>query len=274
MNSSSIIIKPQHRWFTINFHELWDYRDLFYFLAWRDIKVRYKQTAIGIVWAVLQPLLTMIIFSVFFGKVAGLSSGNIPYPIFTYTGLLFWQFFSSSLSNASDSLIANQQIVQKIYFPRIILPTATGMVYFIDFCFASLIFVGLMFYYHFSPSLLGIALIIPCILITIFSYCGLGLLFSGINVKYRDVRYALPFFIQLLIFITPVIYPTSILGGKQWLLYLNPMTGVIETMRSGLLGIGAINWNFFGISIASSILLFIIGLIYFAKTERYFADLI
>lgn len=274
MNSNKFVIKPHKSWGGIGFRELWDYRDLFYFFAWRDIKVRYKQTAIGILWAILQPFLIMIIFSIFFGKIAGLSSGEIPYPIFTYTGLLFWQYFANSLNSASDSLVVNQQMVQKIYFPRIILPLSATIVYFIDFIFASIIFVGLMFYYHFIPTFLGIILIIPSLIIVFLSFSGLGLFFSSINVKYRDIRYALPFFIQSLIFVTPVIYPTSILGDNQWYLYLNPMSGVIETMRASLLGTGSINWTFFGISALSSLIFFLIGFLYFRKTERYFADLI
>ncbi len=268
------IIKPQSAWLWPKFRELWEYRDLLYFFSWRDTKVRYKQTAIGIVWAVLQPFLTMIIFTVFFGQVAGISSGDIPYPIFTYTGLLFWQYFSNSLTSAGNSLVANQQIIQKIFFPRLILPLASTFVHLIDFFFAVLIFIGLMIYYQYTPTLMGLLLVIPALLITFLSFSGLGLLLAAINVKYRDVRYALPFFIQILIFVTPVIYPTKILGAQQWLLYLNPMTGVIETMRAGLLGVGEINWQLFTLSIISSLVLFIVGIIYFNKTERYFADLI
>lgn len=258
----------------IDIKELWHYRELFYFLSWRDIKVRYKQTAIGVIWAVLQPFLTMVVFSVFFGRVVGISSGEIPYSIFAYCGIIFWNYFSNSLSTASNSLVTNQAIIQKIYFPKIIMPIASTLVFLIDFFFASIIFVGLMIYYHFCPSLVGILLIIPSIIITFLSFSGLALVLSAINVKYRDVRYALPFFIQLLIFLTPVIYPASILGKYQWLWYLNPMSGVIETMRAGLLGTGAINWSLFASSVLLSILLFFIGVLYFKKSERFFADVI
>jgi len=268
------IIKSKKGLAVLDFKELWSYRELLYFLAWRDIKVRYKQTSIGVVWAVLQPFLTMVIFSIFFGRVAGISSGEIPYPIFVYSGLLFWNYFSNSLSSSSNSLISEQAIIQKVYFPKIIIPLAATIVFLLDFLFASVIFVGLMFYFHFFPSLVGILLIIPSLIITFFSFSGLGLIFSAINVKYRDVRYALPFFIQLLVFLTPVIYPTSILGRHQWLLYINPMSGVIETMRIGLLGVGTINWVIYGFSAILSILLFLLGVLYFSKSENKFADII
>lgn len=269
-----IIIKPIKGFFNIDLKELWRFRELFYFLSWRDIKVRYKQTVIGAVWAVLQPLLTMVIFSVIFGRVAGISSGVIPYPIFVYSGLLFWDYFSNSLSTASNSLIAEQNIIQKVYFPKIIIPLASTLVFLLDFFFASVVLAGLMIYYHFFPSLVGVLLVIPSIIITFLSFSGLGLIFSSINVKYRDVRYALPFFTHLLVFLTPVIYPASILGRHKWLLYLNPMSGVIETMRVGLLGVGMVNWFVFGFSALISILLFIFGLLYFRRSESFFADII
>lgn len=268
-----IIIKPK-KTLSINFKNLWFYRELFYFLAWRDIKVRYKQTAIGILWAILQPFLTMVIFSIFFGRIAGITSGEIPYPIFTYFGLLFWQYFSSSLTNASNSLVTNQSLVQKIYFPRLILPISATLVHLIDFFFAFLVLIGLMIYYQFTPTIIGILLLIPCLLITFLTFSGIGLILAAINVKYRDVRYVLPFFIQLLLFLTPVIYPVTILGKYQWLWFLNPMAAVIETIRTGFLGLTSINWQLLGVSSIISITIFIIGLIYFNKTEGKIVDLI
>lgn len=269
-----IKIKPVKGLFNIDLKELWRFRELFFFLAWRDIKVRYKQTSIGVIWAVLQPFLTMIIFSIFFGRVAGISSGAIPYPIFVYSGLLFWDYFSNSLSASSGSLVSEQAIIQKVYFPKIIIPLASTLVFLADFLFAGIIFVGLMFYYHSFPTLIGVLLIVPSLLITFFSFSGLGLILSSINVKYRDVRYALPFFIQLLVFLTPVIYPTSILGKYKWLLYINPMSGVIETMRAGLLGVGTIDWLVYGLAALLSILVFLFGVLYFSKSEKKFADII
>ena len=269
-----VIIKPIKGFLNLDLKELWRFRELLLFLSWRDIKVRYKQTSIGIIWAVLQPILTMVVFTVVFGRVAGVKSGVIPYPIFVYSGLLFWNYFSNSLSIASNSLVAEQNIIQKVYFPKIIIPLASTLVFLLDFFFASFILAGLMIYYHFSPSLMGILLVIPSLIITFLTFSGLGLIFSSINVKYRDVRYALPFFIQLLIFLTPVIYPPSMLGKYEWILYFNPMSGVIETMRAGLLSAGGINWSVFGFSALLSILLFVFGLVYFNKSERFFADII
>jgi len=268
-----IKIKPSKK-FNIDFREIWRYRELFYSLTLRDIKVRYKQTIIGVFWAMLQPFLTMIVFSIFFGKIAGIETGEIPYPIFAYVGLLFWNFFSNSLSAISGSLVQNQAIIQKIYFPKIIMPIASSLVFLVDFFFAAIILVGMMFYYQFCPTLTGVLLILPALVITFLNFSGIGLALSAINVKYRDVRYALPFFIQLLIFVTPVIYPTSVLGKHQWLWYLNPMSGVIQAMRAGLLGTEAINWGLLGSSMLLSILLFIFGLLYFKKSEKFFADII
>ncbi len=272
-NMAEIVIKPV-KTFGIDFRELWKFRELFSALALRDLKVRYKQTAIGIFWAILQPFILMVVFSIFFGRIAGLQTGNIPYPIFAYTGLLFWTYFSASLTSAAASMVANQAIVQKIYFPRLILPLSSALVHLIDFVFAGLVLIGLMIYYQFSPTLVGLALIIPALIITTLAFAGLGLVLASVNVKYRDVRYVLPFFIQILLFVTPVIYPASILGKYAWLWYLNPMAGVIDAMRAGLLGTGIINWPMLGASALMSILLFILGLIYFNKTEKYFADLV
>lgn len=270
---TELVIKPK-KIFSLNLKEIWRFRELFFALSARDIKVRYKQTAIGVLWAVLQPFILMIVFSVFFGRVAGIKTDGIPYPIFVYSGLLFWNYFSNALSAASGSMVANQAIVQKIYFPRIILPISSTIVFLLDFIFASLIFAGLMFYYGFSPTFTGLLLVVPALLITTFTFLGIGLFFASVNVKYRDVRYVLPFFIQLLLFVTPVIYPPSVLGQYQWLWYLNPMSGVIDVMRDGLLAIGPINWSLFGASALVSVAMFIFGVIYFKKTERYFADLV
>ncbi len=258
----------------IDWKELWRYRELFYYLAWRDVKVRYKQTAIGVVWAILQPLLMMIVLGVFFGRVIGIQTNDIPYPVFAFIGLLFWNYFSNSLASASNSLVVNQSIIQKIYFPRVILPLASTMVFLLDFIIASSVLAGLMVYYRYMPLWYGFALLIPCLLITFLTFSGLGLGLAALNVKYRDVRYALPFFIQLLLFVTPVIYPLTLLGSHRWLWYLNPMSGVIDAMRVGLTGVGSINWELLGASLGISIVVFFLGLLYFNKTEHYFADIV
>lgn len=269
------VITPKQRWFTINLKELLFYKDLFYFLAWRDIKVRYKQTAVGIVWAFFVPIITMIVFSIFFGAFVGVSSDGSPYPIFVYTGLVFWNFFSQAISNSSQSLVASQEIVKKIYFPKLLLPAASIFVTFIDFGISVLVLVGMMIYYRTVPDLLTIIMIPLLVAITYIVSLGLGLLLSAINVKYRDVRYIVPFFVQLLLFLTPVIYPTSIVSEQwRWILYLNPMSGVIENARAVVLGTGHVDWVSLGIGFGISILLFVFGLFYFKKTERYFADVI
>lgn len=269
------IIKPKRGLANLNFKELWSYRELFYFFAWRDIKVRYKQTVLGIVWAILQPFIMMVVFTIVFGKMADMPSDNIPYPVFSYAGLLLWNVFSTSLSSASGSLISNINIVQKVYLPRIILPVASIVVSLVDFFFAFLIFGGILGYFKFLPNFSGLIFLPLLLLITVFASAGLGLFFAALNVKYRDVRYALPFFIQLLIFVTPVIYPVSVVPkAYQWLLALNPMTGVIETFKAAFLGTNSVNWATLGISAGMAILFLIFGLWYFLRTERTFADLI
>jgi len=268
------VIRPRKRFGLKDFRELWIYRELLYFFSWRDIKVRYKQTAIGVAWAILQPFISMIVFTVFFGKLAGIPSDNVPYPIFVFTGLLFWQFFSDALGETSNALISNKAIITKVYFPRLIIPISSVVTKFIDFAIASLVLVGLMIYYGYAPNLSGL-LILPLLLfITFMASLGLGLFLSALNVKYRDVRYALPFFIQLLLFVTPVIYPASIAGKYSWILALNPMTGVIQSARAALLGTTAINWTLIGISSITCFIILIIGIAYFKKVEKYFADII
>ncbi len=270
-----IVIKPKKGLASIDFKELWHYRELLYFFAWRDIKLRYRQTIIGIGWAVLQPFLMMVVFSVIFGSIAKVSSDNIPYPIFSYAGLLFWNIFSNSLNGASQSLIENSNTIKKVYLPRIILPIASATITIADFFFAFLVFLGLLIYYHFMPHFLGLVLLLPLLLLTIMASMGLGLFLSALNVKYRDVRYALPFFIQLLIFITPVIYPISIVSEKyRWILALNPMTGIIETFRSTFFGTAPIDWITLLISVITSLIFLFFALWYFLKTERTFADII
>lgn len=273
--STEYTIKPPKGMVEINFPEIWKYRELLYIFAWRDIKVRYKQTVLGIAWAIFQPLVTMVIFTAFFGRLAKIPSDGIPYPIFVYSGLLFWNYFSSSLSNASNSLVENGGIINKIYFPRLILPASTTVTPLIDFLFAFAILIGMMFYYHFSPTFLGIIMVPVLLLVSLLSSAGLGLFLTSVNVKYRDVRYILPFFIQILMYVTPIIYPISIIPHKyQWISLINPMSGVITFARALFLHTGPLNWSQLGISALSGFVLLILGLAYFKKTERYFADII
>ncbi len=269
------IIKPQRK-LHIDWRELWLYRELFYYFAWRDIKVRYKQTALGASWAIVQPFTTMVIFTLLFNKAAGITSGSaVPYAIFSFIGLLFWNYFSSALTRAGNSLVDNQQVITKVYFPRIIPPISSTIVALLDFGFAFIVFLGLMAYFRIIPSWEGVFLLIPALIITFVAASGLGLFLAALNVKYRDIKQALPFLIQTGLFLTPVIYPVTAIPERfQWLLYLNPMTGVINAMRSSLLGQGAINWPLTAISVAVAILLFVIGLSFFKAKEREFADII
>jgi lipopolysaccharide transport system permease protein len=274
MSTAVTVIRPKRLFHLSDLKELWNYRELLYFFSWRDLKVRYKQTVIGVLWSILQPLITMLVFTFFFGKLVGIPSDGVPYPIFVYTGLLFWQFFSDALNETSNALIANRAIITKVYFPRLILPVSAVLTKFVDFAISSIILVGLMIYYGYTPNLSGL-LILPLLLVlTFMSAIGLGLLLSAVNVKYRDVRYALPFFIQLLLFVTPVIYPASIAGAYSKVLALNPMMGVIQSARAALLGTTPINWTLILTSFIAGLVLLMIGLAYFKKTERYFADVI
>lgn len=268
------IIKPKKTFSLNDIKELWKYKELLYFFTWRDFKVRYKQTFIGASWAVFQPFMTMVVFSLFFGTLAKIPSDNTPYPIFIYVGLLFWQFFSSALSDTSNCLIANQSIITKVYFPRLILPMSAVITKFVDFIIAAFILVGLMIYYGYLPNLNGLFIIPLLLVITFMASVGGGLILASVNVKYRDVRYVLPFFIQILLFVTPVIYPASIAGKYSWLLAFNPMTGVIQTARASLLGTTPINWMLLGLSTLVCAVILAIGIVYFKKTEKYFADII
>lgn len=230
--------------------------------------------AIGSLWAIFQPFITMVVFSMFFGALLNVPSDGVPYPIFVYTGLLFWHFFSGALSDTSNVLIENQAIITKVYFPRLILPLSSVATKFIDFAIASVILIGMMIYYGYIPNLIGLLIIPLLLLITFMASVGLGLFLASINVKYRDVRYVLPFFIQILMFVTPVIYPASIAGKYSWLLALNPMMGVIQSARAALLGTTVLNWTLILMSFIATFVLLLIGIYTFKKTERYFADII
>ena len=271
---SVTVIRPKKTFSLADVQEIWRYRELLYFLVWRDLKVRYKQTAVGVAWAIFQPFVAMVVFSVFFGGLAHMPSDGVPYPIFVYTGLLFWQFFSASLSGVSASLITNQAIVTKVYFPRILLPLAVVATNLVDFLVAAVILVGLMVYYGFLPHLSGFLVIPFLLLITYFAALGGGLFLAAINVKYRDVRYILPYFIQMLLFMTPVIYPSSIAGAYSWILAINPLTGVIKGARAALLGTEPLNWFLLFLSLGAVTILLIVGIIMFKKMERFFADVI
>jgi lipopolysaccharide transport system permease protein len=268
------VIRPKKLFSLKDITELWKYKELLYFFTWRDLKVRYKQTMVGAAWAIFQPFVTMVVFTIFFSKLAGVPSDNVPYPIFVYSGLLFWQFFSSALGDTSNSLIANQAIITKVYFPRLILPLSTVLTKLVDFFIAAVILVLMMFYYGFVPKLESIIVIPLVLIISFMASVGLGLVLAAVNVKYRDVRYALPFFIQMLLFVTPVIYPASIAQKYSWILAINPMTGVIQSARAVLLGTTPVNWGLLGMSFIACLVLLCVGVYVFKKVERYFADIV
>jgi lipopolysaccharide transport system permease protein len=272
--NSVIVIRPIKTLSLSDLTELWTFRELIYFLAWRDLKVRYKQTAIGVLWAVFQPLITMLVFTMFFGRMLNVPSDGVPYPIFVYIGLLFWLFFSLALNDASNVLVSNQPIVTKVYFPRLALPIASVLTKVVDFAIASLLLACMLPYYGYMPKLTGLLMIPPLVLITFLAALGSGFFLSALNVKYRDVRFILPFFIQIMLYLTPVIYPVSIAGRFGWILSLNPMMGVIQTARAALLGTNPINWALLAQTAVTSVLFLLVGLIYFKRVERHFADII
>lgn len=270
-----IKIKPIKTNVFLNLNELWRYRELFYIFAWRDIKIRYKQTILGIGWALLQPIASMFIFTVFFGKIAKISSDGLPYSLFVLVGLIFWGFFSNTLTHAANSLIENEGIIKKIYFPRLILPLSAITTSLVDFGISLVLLLLVAFYFGYVPSLWALVIIPLGIAIASLGAAGLGLFLAAFNVKYRDVRYILPFFIQLLIFLTPVIYPLSIVGHLNRLaIAINPISGVIESARKVIGGSISIDYQILAISLVSSILLFTAGLSYFRATEKFFADII
>jgi lipopolysaccharide transport system permease protein len=274
MNEQLTVIRPKKIFSWQDIREIWQYKELIYFFVWRDLKVRYKQTYIGVGWALFQPFVTMVVFSVFFGTLARIPSDGVPYPIFVYVGLLFWQVFSGALGDTSNILIGNQAIITKVYFPRLILPIASVFTQLVDFAVATVMLVFLMFYFGYVPHLAGLLIIPLLLVITCMASVGLGLVLCSINVKYRDVRYVLPFFIQMMLFLTPVIYPASIAGKYSWILAINPMTGVIQNARAAVLGTTHINWLLISLSFISTFILTIIGIYVFKKVERYFADVI
>jgi len=270
------IIRPTKGVFSFDqIKELWEYRELFYIFVWKNIKVRYKQTILGIFWVLFQPLVTVTIFSIFFGKIAKIPSGDLPYPLFSYIGLIVWNFFSGSLLNASNSIVNMGGMIQKIYFPRIIIPLSAILTSAIDFVISLIPYIILMIYYHIQPSPFIIIYLPIVFLIVFLSASGLGFFAASLNVRYRDVSYLLPFFVQIGLFLTPVIYSLDIIYDyRKWFLILNPLTGIIETFRHlSVMGTRFDIWLLTS-SFIISIIIFLIGLYYFNKTERTFADIV
>jgi lipopolysaccharide transport system permease protein len=266
-------IEPYQGRVPLNLKEFWRYRELLYFLVWRDIKVRYKQTLLGATWAIIQPFFTMVVFSIFFGRMAQMASNGYPYPIFSYTALLPWTYFSGALSLAANSLVGSGGLITKVYFPRLIVPVSSVLSGLVDFAFAFLVLIGMMIFYGYAPTIY-IILLPLFLLLALTTALGVGLWLSALNVKYRDVRYLIPFLTQFWLFATPVVYPSSLLSEPWRTIYgLNPMVGVVEGFRWALLGDKPPELMILA-SVIVSIILLVSGVIYFRHTEDTFADLI
>jgi lipopolysaccharide transport system permease protein len=270
-----ILIKPTSKWSAINLSDLWHFRELAYFLTWRDLKVRYKQTLLGAAWAILQPFLTMVVFSIFFGQLANVPSDGYPYPIFNYTGLLPWGLFSTALTRASISLVQSRNMITKVYFPRLIVPLASILAGLVDFAISFVVLLGMMWFYHITPT--SAVWTLPLfLLLAMITALGVGLWLSSMNVMYRDIGYIIPFLTQFWLFITPIAYPSSMIPEKWRLIYaINPMTGVVEGFRWALLGSqSAAPGPILIVSTAIALLLLVSGLFYFRRMERQFADMV
>ena len=269
-----LVITPPRGWEALNLRELWEYRELLYFLAWRDVKLRYKQTALGAAWAILQPLMTMVVFSVIFGRLAKLPSDGIPYPIFTFAALLPWQLFSFALTNSSNSLITNQNLISKVYFPRLIIPLAATLAGVMDFVVSFFVLLGMMMYYRVIPTT-NIIYLPLFFLLALFSALAVGNWLSALSVRFRDVRYIVPFLTQFWMYATPIAYTSSLIPERWRVFYgLNPMTGVVEGFRWALLGNQLANISVIWVSAFVVVALFFSGLYYFRRMENDFADVI
>ena len=274
LNASVIRIRPVSGGVRLNLGDLWEYRELLYFLVWRDLKVRYKQTVLGAAWAIIQPLFLMLVFTVFFGRLIGVPSEGLPYSIFAYTALLPWQLFARALSDASVSLVANERVITKVYFPRLLVPAAAVISSLVDFAIAFVLLLGMMLFYGVYPGLAIIALPV-FILLALIAALGVGFWLSALNAIYRDVRYTLPFLTQLWMFATPVVYPSSLVPREWWFLYsLNPMVGVVEGFRWSLLGKAAPSETVLVVSAAVVLFIFGAGIVYFGRMEQTLADVI
>jgi lipopolysaccharide transport system permease protein len=267
------IIRPRHGWSRVDFAALWQYRDLVRFLTWRDIQLRYRQTALGVAWALLQPLATMAVFTVFFGRFGKMPSDGLPYPLFAFCALVPWQLFAYALNESSNSLVGNQNLVTKIYFPRLIIPLSSVLSGLMDFMVSFVLLLGMLAWYHKIPT--AAVIVLPAlVLLAIVTALGVGLWLSALNVQYRDVRYTIPFLTQFWFFATPIAYSSALVPPRWRLLVgLNPMAGVVEGFRHALLGTGAVP-SLVWVSVLVSLLVFLTGLQYFGRMERKFADVV
>ena len=267
-------IAPSKGWVSLKLHEIWDYRELLYFLIWRDIKVRYKQTALGASWAIIQPFFTMVVFSLFFGHLGKMPSDGIPYPLFSFAALVPWAFFANGLSQSSNSLVGSAHLITKVYFPRLVIPLASAFSGVVDFLIAFAVLIVLMVYYGMFPSL-NIVWLPLFILLAMVTSLGVGLWLSALNVKYRDVRYVVPFVTQIWLFVTPIAYPSSLLQEPWHTLYgLNPMVGVVEGFRWALLNTNTRPGPMIAVSSVAALLILVTGAFYFRRMEKAFADIV
>jgi lipopolysaccharide transport system permease protein len=274
----TVVIEPTRGWASLQLHAVWEYRELLYFLVWRDLKVRYKQTVLGAAWIVLQPVVSMIVFSLLFGTLLQVPSGGVPYPIFAYAALLPWNYFASSLNRSSTSLVGSAHLITKVYFPRLIIPISGVLSGLVDFAIAFLVLAALMLFYHIAPTPAA-ALLPAFLLLAMLTALGFGLWLSALNVRFRDVNYLVPFLVQVWMYLTPVIYGSTLIPERfRFLLALNPMTGVVEGFRWALLGRHLADARppgpLFAISIAIALLVLASGAIFFRRTERTFADIV
>lgn len=268
------VIRPSRGWLSLNLPELWRYRELLYILAWRDVKVRYKQTVIGAAWAVIQPFFSMVVFSLFFGNLAKIPSDSVPYPLFSYAALVPWTFFANGLAESANSLVGNSNLLKKVYFPRLIIPIAAVISGIIDFVIAFLVLLGMMLYYQVMPTA-NIVWLPLLALLAFTTALGVGLWLSGLNVQFRDVRYIVPFLVQFWLFATPIVYPSSLIPEQWRLLYaINPMVGVVEGFRWSLLGVDTAPGPMILVSVLAALALVVSGAFYFRRLEKTFADVV
>ena len=272
--SNTIVIQPSRGWVSLKLRELWEYRELLYFLTWRDIKVRYKQTALGAAWAIIQPFFTMVVFSLFFGRLARIPSDGLPYPLFAFAALVPWTFFANGLSQSSNSLVGSSHLITKVYFPRLVIPLSSSVSGGLDFLISFGVLLGMMAYYGKWPTLH--ILWLPLLLLLAFvTALGVGMWLSALNVQYRDVRYVLPFLTQVWLFSTPIAYPSSLLSEPWRTVYgLNPMVGVVEGFRWALLGTDTAPGSLVAVSALAALIILIGGAFYFRRMERIFADVV
>ena len=273
MDLKEIVVEPESVWWKVNLRELWRHRELLYVFAWRDVKVKYKRTFLGILWVLIQPLATTGIFSIFFGKIAKIPTDGIPYPLFVFAGMKVWGFFSAGVSSSSNSLISNESILKKVFFPRLIIPISAIVTTGVDFFVTLGLLLLATLFFGYLPSPAALVVFPLLLLILMLTMAGIGMFMAAMNVRFRDVRYILPFFIQMGLYITPIIYPLSVIYDyRRWLLIINPLTAVVENLRALLVN-RPLDWGLIGVGLLISGFTFLLGLFFFQKTERLVADI-